>query len=411
MAALHFQGHTVACRDGESVLDAFVRAGLDIAFSCKSGVCHRCMLKSIEGTVPHEASRKLPPRLREAGYLLACQCQPVAEMVLAPRSLEDMLTECMLMHIDEAPGQPPVLSFDTATELAFHPGQPARLVGLTGLTGLMDKTEFTDPTAAGGEEHSSNTPTSSTSSTSASAEPELILLGRHETEGWVQARLNLKGTPRPAWLDDPDGMFGASFQIRGPFPSEPESEQPGLAPDPALWAALDNGKTVRAVLETFYTKVYADPLLSPYFERVTRDRVIGKQYAFLMQSITGEAVYIGERPRNSHHWMVIPDSVFDHRQKLMLDAQHEHGLSDALIERWSAYEEHFRPDIVKYSPWPKRIGDQVIDTERYDTVRLDEATVCDHCGAEIDAGTVVRYHVRLGKVSCSQCAAVTAETA
>ena len=374
---MHFQGHTVACRTGESVLDAFVRAGLDIAFSCKSGVCHRCMLKCIDGPVPHEARRKLPARLADTGYLLACQCRPEGDLVLAPRSLEDMLTDCVMMQVDAPADGPVVLNFDTATELAFHPGQPARLVGW--------------PEAPAGQ-----------------PEPEIILLGRHETEGWVQARLALPETARPPWLTAPDSLFGACFQLRGPFPSEPATECPVRPTNPALWAALDDGRLVRAVLETFYRKVYADPLLSPYFERVTMERVIGKQYAFLMQSITGEAVYIGDRPRNSHHWMVIPDSVFDHRQKLMLDAQHEHGLSDELIEQWAAYEEHFRPDIVKYSPWPKRIGDQVIDTERYDTVRLDEATVCDHCGSEIDAGTEVRYHLRLGKVSCSRCSAAAA---
>ena len=161
---------------------------------------------------------------------------------------------------------------------------------------------------------------------------------------------------------------------------------------------------MRAVLESFYESVYADALLRPYFERVTMDRVIGKQYAFLMQSITGEAVYIGERPRNSHHWMVIPDSVFDHRQKLMLDAQQAHGLTEELIERWSRYEEQYRPDIVKYSPWARRIGDQLVETERYDSLVLGEATVCDYCALEIAAGTEVRYHVRLGQVGCKNCA-------
>ncbi len=368
MSHLHYQGHSVESREGETVLDSFLRAGFDIAFSCKSGVCRRCMMRGIEGKVPPAAAAKLPDRLRDAGYLLACQCKPTSDMVLTSRSSEDMITSCVLMQVDEQDDCNPVLNFEACTDLDFHAGQPARLVC----------------------EHPEN-------------EIEMVLLGHHDTQGWIQARLMLNGRVRPHWLAEPDTAFGVDFELRGPFPSEPATEMPGLPPDPSLWTALDNGKRVRAVLETFYRKVYADPLLQPYFERVTMDRVIGKQYAFLMQSITGEAVYLGERPRNSHHWMVIPDSIFDHRQKLMLDAQRENGLSDDLIERWSAYEEHFRPDIVKYTPWPKRIGDQVVDTERYDTIKLDEATVCDHCGAEIDAGTVVRYHMRLGKVGCAQC--------
>lgn len=373
MTSLHYQGHSVDCRAGESVLDAFVRAGLDIPFSCKSGVCRRCMVKRIDGDLPPQAAIKLPQRLQEAGYLLACQCKPTTDLVLAPRSLEDMLTTCMLMSVDFLVDGNLLLSFEPCTELEFHAGQPARLVG--------------------GD---------------IASEPDLVLTGRDNENGWVQARLMLNGRQSPAWLSDADAAFGAEFEIRGPFPSEPKHEVPSLPTDPALWVALDNGKIVRSILDTFYQRVYKDPLLKPYFERVTMDRVIGKQYAFLMQSITGEQVYIGERPRNSHHWMVIPDSVFDHRQKLMLDAQREHGLNESLIERWSRYEEHFRPDIVKYTPWPKRIGDQVIDTERYESIELDEATVCDHCGGEIAAGTTVRYHMRLGLVGCAACTQHTA---
>lgn len=368
MSTLHYQGRVVECRTSETVLDAFVRAGFDIAFSCKSGVCHRCMVKRIEGEIPPMAQAKLPTRLRQAGYLLACQCKPQQDMVLSPRSLEDMLTNCLLMQVDEQSDGNPILSFDTCTELSFVSGQAARLVG--------------------------NGP---------AGDFELMLVGRDEQQGWIQARLLLNGRLRPAWMLNSEASFGAEFELRGPFPAEPSQEVVSLPPDPSLWRALGDGVSVRAVLEIFYRKVYADPLLRPYFERVTVDRVIGKQYSFLMQSITGEQTYIGERPRNSHHWMVIPDSVFDHRQKLMLDAQREYGLSDVLIERWSRYEEHYRPDIVKYTPWPRRIGDQVVDTERYESIALGEATVCDHCGQEVLAGAVVRYHVRLGLVGCSIC--------
>ncbi len=369
MTKLHFQGHTVHCRTDETVLDAFIRQGLDVAFSCKSGVCHRCMIKRLDGELPEAAARKLPLRLREAGYLLACQCRPTSDLLLAPRSPEDMQTSCMLTSVERQGQQGWILAFESATELEYAPGQMAQLL-------------FPGAPAA----------------------VPAILLERDEYSGWIRASTEARTVAGLPWAENPDAAFGESFDLRGPFPVEPDQEVTPIPPDPTLWAALEQGKTVRAVLETFYASVYADPLLRPYFERVTMDRVIGKQYAFLMQSITGEAVYIGERPRNSHHWMVIPDSVFDHRQKLMLDAQLAHGLSEELIERWSAYEEQYRRDIVKYAPWPRRIGDQLIETERYESLVLGEATVCDYCATAIASGTQVRYHVRLGKVGCEDCA-------
>jgi deoxyhypusine synthase len=108
-------------------------------------------------------------------------------------------------------------------------------------------------------------------------------------------------------------------------------------------------------------------------------------------------------PRNAHHWMVISDSLFDHRQHLMLNALKLHNIADELIAKWTKIEEQFRSDIVKYQSWPKRVGNILIDTEQYETTMIDEATICDYCSAEIPKYTTVRYHRRIGKVGCSTC--------
>lgn len=366
MGQVQYLGRSIRCREDESLLDAFVRTGVAIDFSCKSGVCHRCLVKVLDGTAPAEASRSLPPHLQSAGYVLACQCKPVDPLSLAPKSPADMLTQCMLVRRDHRADGASILWFETATELVFSVGQSAQAFG-----GPF-------PTQV-----------------------NVVLTGRDDAQGLIKALAANDVLPQAAYSDH--ALFGADFQLRGPFPVEPEGEAPLPAPDPVLWRLLDHGRLVRRVLETFYQKVYADPLLQPFFERVSMDRVIGKQYSFLMQCMTGEAVYIGERPKNAHHWMVIPEALFEHRQQLMVQAQREQGLTPEQMAGWARYEEHFRADIVKHAAWPRRMGDQVIDTERYDTITLDEATVCDHCGAEIAANSTVRFHVRLGQVGCQRC--------
>ena len=42
-----------------------------------------------------------------------------------------------------------------------------------------------------------------------------------------------------------------------------------LKPDPEMWAALDQGEKLTQILTDFYTRVFADPRLSPFFEGVT----------------------------------------------------------------------------------------------------------------------------------------------
>lgn len=188
--------------------------------------------------------------------------------------------------------------------------------------------------------------------------------------------------------------------------AEPEAaESPPPAPDPQLWHELGKGRTARAVLEDFYGRVYEDERLAPFFHGVTRERAIDKQYSFLRQLMTGERVYFGDRPRNAHHWMVIPDDLFDHRQALMARVLAAHGLSPAQQARWQRLEEHYRRDIVKRSAWPRLVDGEPQPLEGYASEVLTEGTVCDHCGEGIGAGTAVDYHVRLGTVTCGACSA------
>jgi hypothetical protein len=123
----------------------------------------------------------------------------------------------------------------------------------------------------------------------------------------------------------------------------------------------------------------------------------------MKRCLLGEDVFFGNRPRNTHHWMVISDELMDYRKSLMLKAMQDNGLTQNQIDRWVRLEEHFRGDIVKTEAWPKRIGDQDVLLEGFGQEVLTIATLCDYCQAEIPAGTTVIYHLRRGLVSCPAC--------
>ncbi|ASM75918.1 hypothetical protein VITFI_CDS0139 [Vitreoscilla filiformis] len=69
-------------RPGESLLDALLRQGAEVMFSCRGGVCQVCLLHSTAGSVPAAAQQGLAPGLVQAGYLMACQCHPDADLVV-----------------------------------------------------------------------------------------------------------------------------------------------------------------------------------------------------------------------------------------------------------------------------------------------------------------------------------------
>ena len=65
-----------------SILDAASDAGLEVPFSCKSGVCCTCRAKLIEGKVRMERNFALEKHEVEAGFILTCQAHPLTERVV-----------------------------------------------------------------------------------------------------------------------------------------------------------------------------------------------------------------------------------------------------------------------------------------------------------------------------------------
>jgi len=176
-----------------------------------------------------------------------------------------------------------------------------------------------------------------------------------------------------------------------------------LAPDDELWGALDEGALLTEILDDFYTRVYADPDLSPFFEGTDPEWIRQKQYSFLHSKFTGQDTYFGNRPRNAHHWMVISHELFDHRLDLMRRCLRDAELPPRLVERWIAYEEVFRKQIVKPAPVPLKVGGVPRPLEGLETLVIEVGSLCDQCGEPIDQGQQAQYHVRTGALYCTSC--------
>ena len=276
MAIIYYQGKEYHSKEGETILDAMLRQGVDFPFSCRNGICHACMHRAESGPIPEEAQKGLSPEQREDRRFLPCKCKPQVDMHITPA---------------------------------------------------------TDPVAAVSK----------------------------------------------------------------------SQESPVRLPDPEMWAALDEGRLLNPIFEDFYSLVFDDERLAPFFHGVTQRRAMEKQVSFMRQLFTGEKVYFGDRPRNAHHWMVISDELFDYRESLMLDCLRRHGLPEHLVQRWRDVEETFRDDIVKDKPRNRKMGDVELPVDGYGETVLEIGSLCDGCGEEVDAGVNVRYHLRLGSIYCPTC--------
>ena len=67
--------------DGESILDAALRAGMDLPYACRGGMCSTCRAKVVEGDTQMDVNYSLEPWELEAGFVLTCQAHPVSERI------------------------------------------------------------------------------------------------------------------------------------------------------------------------------------------------------------------------------------------------------------------------------------------------------------------------------------------
>ena len=68
--------------DAESILDGALKAGADLPFACKGGVCSTCRAKLMEGEVSMDVNYALEPDELAAGYILTCQAHPTTDKVV-----------------------------------------------------------------------------------------------------------------------------------------------------------------------------------------------------------------------------------------------------------------------------------------------------------------------------------------
>lgn len=370
MFNITYNGAKYECGEGETLLKALIRQRVKAPHSCGGGVCHVCMHRCTSGHIPHDANKNLREIYRKNNYFLLCKCIPESDMAV---ELTDKRFRFYRMHIQSVAQESQLItcSLQPFTDFRYKPHQ---FIKLMDGHGKMECCEII-------------------------SDPELeecirVVLPVSEEFGFSLQSLESIN----------------EVEVQGPFPEKFDVIEmaEGLKrnfpePDLELWEALDHGRLLSSILKVFYERVFNDPLLGHFFTETTQQRLVEKQFNFMKQAITGEKIFFGERPRNSHHWMVISDELFDHREKIHTEVFREFGVSEEMIQRLTDIDEFYRHDIVKDKPWPKVLFGKVQPLDGFESLKLDEGTLCDGCKAELAAGTQIHYHVRTGKVYCGHC--------
>lgn len=88
MVSIRFNQQWFDVVDDETVLDALLREGVSVPYSCRSGACQTCMMRAETGKPPEDAQKGLKPTRKARNHFLACLCKPEMDMeVVLPTDL------------------------------------------------------------------------------------------------------------------------------------------------------------------------------------------------------------------------------------------------------------------------------------------------------------------------------------
>jgi NAD(P)H-flavin reductase/ferredoxin len=137
MPNLKFNDDSYALAANESILDCLLRNDKPVPYSCKSGICQACLVKTVGTPPPAKASVGLKPTLQASGYGMACQWIPEADTEVRLPGAEELAITMVVKSMDMLnPGVMRLLLVpeDLQRMFASSPGQYLSLISPDGTT-------------------------------------------------------------------------------------------------------------------------------------------------------------------------------------------------------------------------------------------------------------------------------------
>jgi CDP-4-dehydro-6-deoxyglucose reductase len=82
-------GRQFSCDEGETILNAAIRAGVGLPYGCKNGACSSCKGKLLDGDITHGAHQEkaLPVKEEQLGFALFCCATPHSDLTIEAREV------------------------------------------------------------------------------------------------------------------------------------------------------------------------------------------------------------------------------------------------------------------------------------------------------------------------------------
>lgn len=104
---------------------------------------------------------------------------------------------------------------------------------------------------------------------------------------------------------------------------------------------------LRAVLEDFYDRVFADVMIGFLFAGKDKQRLIDKEWEFTAQMLGADVTYTGRPMREAHAASPILGGHFERRLQILRETLADHAVAPEVQARWLAHTEALRPQVTR----------------------------------------------------------------
>jgi len=114
----------------------------------------------------------------------------------------------------------------------------------------------------------------------------------------------------------------------------------------SLYEAVGGEASVRAILESLYERIFADPMIGFLFAGKDRQHIVERQVAFTCRFLGGPQRYEGLPLPEAHARLPLLPGHFDRRHHLLSQVLDERGVPDEVKRVWLRIDESLRPSVL-----------------------------------------------------------------
>ena len=115
----------------------------------------------------------------------------------------------------------------------------------------------------------------------------------------------------------------------------------------SLFDQLGGEPKLRAIVDDFVERCFADLMIGFLFKRAKRERIKRFEYEHAARNLGAEIEYRGRALDEAHRPHRIFGGQFDRRRQILLETLRDHGAPEEVVNAWIAHQDSLRSMITR----------------------------------------------------------------